>query len=644
MNKIDILLDILEFKPPSNELDPYLMTVELLNSGCKKFKISEKQYLQLKESIENYNLNVYTCFSDYSFIWSSPDKFSFLKVAFSGKMLTNSYQELESHKVLLSCNSNDCEQEETNLTIGELDELVKEVLNHNLSHLFNIDQISESYGEIGEIEIFQKNTSYPYQNDVTINAYLKKQYGIFMEPGMGKSKTALDTAATLLKNGLIKNCLIFPPANLIENWTGEIKTHVFDELHDYFQIISNKNLEKKTKNLKEITRIKHEIKDLKSKKEIESIINAKKMELDDLLPISEKYLREIKSGETLIIIDEYHNFKNPQSQKTKYLLSLLTNESKILLLTGTPFSKDFQDMYVTFKIFGFLNSGINWFKFKNEFFDPVYNGFGGVEKLILKPKLEKLKDLLILAMKKKSSWLKKSDELDLPEQNYVLHYYTPSEEQKAVINLTLNEMPIPEGIDLKKMPFSNKELKGCLIKIMQIQGGFYLKDDKYYELEINNKFKLLVEILEKIKNEKIIIFCVFTAEADLITKKLNALGFRCICKHGKLKKKISSQAINDFKSENFDILVATGDSAGTGLTLIDGCNIIYYSNNFNFITREQTEGRIHRVGQKRNCVYHDLLSVGGVDEIIYNCLKRKMISKSEMFSKLRNLKQEAKTK
>ena len=83
--------------------------------------------------------------------------------------------------------------------------------------------------------------------------------------------------------------------------------------------------------------------------------------------------------------------------------------------------------------------------------------------------------------------------------------------------------------------------------------------------------------------------------------------------------------------------MATGDSAGTGLTLIEGCTIIYYSNNFNAVTREQAEGRIHRVGQKRDCTYHDLLSIGGVDEIIFNCIKRKIINKNEMFEKLKQL-------
>ncbi|MBY0540798.1 MAG: DEAD/DEAH box helicase [Campylobacterales bacterium] len=645
MNKIDILLDIVEFKVINENDEKACIVLECLNSGFQKFNISHKQYTNLKNKINLFINNVFICFNNYNFIWADSDNIDFLKNIFKGEVVFSNEQLLENHPVTLSCNDI-LEQNEINTQnkytkpkeydIGNIvsdEELLKELELHFATNLFNVS--SNGLVDIENVQLFQKNESYDFQNQVSKLAVINNQYGMFMEAGTGKSKTSIDAACTLLKNGEITKCLIIPPANLINNWKEEIEKHCDSDLISKILVFSNKNLEKNERNKKEILELKNLIKSTKNNAEIILL----KDKIKELQPITEQYISEIKSGKILLIIDESHNIKNPLAQKTKYLFSILSENSRVFLLSATPFPKEFQDMFVTLKIFNIINKKTNWYQFKNFFYIEEKNGFGGVEKLILKPEKEYLSKLIISRLKNKASFVKKINVLNLPEQIYKVHYYEPSEEQSSLIQNILNDTPIPEHIKITSIPFSNKQLKDSIIRIMQIQGGFYLKDGKFYELEINNKFKLLLKLLTEYKNEKIIIFCAFTAEADLINSKLNDLGFKSICKHGKLKKKVSEEAINKFKNEDFDILVATGDSAGTGVTLIQGCTIIYYSNNFNSVTREQAEGRIHRVGQTRDCTYHDLLSYGGVDEIIFNCLKRKIINKDGMFKKLRQLKE-----
>lgn len=647
MNKIDILLDIVEFEAPLYENEKAKITLKLLNSGHKKFFLSLKQYQNLKDKINKYRDNVFCCYGDFSYIWSDADQFNFLESSFNATKLFTYNQFCEKHSVLLSCNNGIRTQNINNsysynsnnynkdydISIMASNELLKEELEkYNAHHLINYNYIGQN--NIDDVKLVLKNKSYEYQEQTSKLAIVNNQFGMFMEPGLGKTKTALDAMATLFKNKQIKKCLVFPPANLVNNWKEEINKHCHKLYIPKIEVYSNKDLEKLVKNKKKIEEIEIQLKTETVKKKIKEL----KSELLLIKPIPEQYLEEIKSGEVLIILDEFHNFKNPLAQKTQYLLSILSELSKIFVLTATPYPKGFEDMFVTFKIFNIINKNINWFQFKNFFFDEIKNGFGGVEKKVLKKDKVYLSKLIHSRLKAKSVWFMKKDVLDLPEQNYITHYYEASPEQNAIIQNILNETPIPDHINPNSMPFSNKELRDSLIKIMQIQGGFYLdKEGNFCELEVNNKFKLLLEILEEHKGEKIIIFCAFTAEADLINKKINNLGYRSVCKHGKLKKKIGEAAISQFKSADFDILVATGDSAGTGFTLIDGCTIIYYSNNFNSVTREQAEGRIHRVGQTRDCTYHDLLSIGGVDEIVYNCIKRKQISKNQMFAKLKSL-------
>ena len=423
-NKIDILLDIVEFKTPQFETEKAAITLELLNSGFKKFEISFKQYMNLKDKIEKRKDNVFICYGSYSYIWADCDQFNFLENTFKAEKLFSYQQFCEKHNVLISCNNTIPQtynshkyQNDYDVSIIASDDLLEAELNkHGYLKLVNFDY--KFRNDIENVTLVQKNTSYDYQNQISKLSCLNDTFGLFLEAGLGKTKTSLDTCCTLLKNKLIKKVLILPPANLMNNWTEEIEKHCAKTYQSKFLIISNKNLEKMTKYKTEINDLKKLIVNSKTKKEEKEL----QLKLEELMPITEQYKDEIINGEVLIILDEFHNFKNPLSQKSQYLLSILGEKSRVLVLSATPFPKGFQDMFVTFKIFNIISKDINWFQFKNFFFNEEKNGFGGVEKLILKKDKEYLSKLIYSRLKGKSVFLKKTDALDLPEQNYMIHY------------------------------------------------------------------------------------------------------------------------------------------------------------------------------------------------------------------------------
>ena len=54
------------------------------------------------------------------------------------------------------------------------------------------------------------------------------------------------------------------------------------------------------------------------------------------------------------------------------------------------------------------------------------------------------------------------------------------------------------------------------------------------------------------------------------------------------------------------------------------CNyVIYYSNDFSWETRSQSEDRVHRQGQKNKVHYIDIIARNTIDERIYSCLQEK---------------------
>ena len=69
--------------------------------------------------------------------------------------------------------------------------------------------------------------------------------------------------------------------------------------------------------------------------------------------------------------------------------------------------------------------------------------------------------------------------------------------------------------------------------------------------------------------------------------------------------------------------IANTQTAGMGLNLTAASIVYYYSNDFSLENRLQSEDRNHRIGQKNNVVYKDLMCIGTIDEKVRKALSRK---------------------
>jgi SNF2 family DNA or RNA helicase len=92
--------------------------------------------------------------------------------------------------------------------------------------------------------------------------------------------------------------------------------------------------------------------------------------------------------------------------------------------------------------------------------------------------------------------------------------------------------------------------------------------------------------------------------------------------YGAVTKKNRIEAINKFSKES-QFFIANKTCAGYGLNLQFCRNAIYYSNDFDFATRMQSEDRIHRIGQEDEVYIYDIYAAGTVDRQILNCLFKK---------------------
>jgi SNF2 family DNA or RNA helicase len=86
------------------------------------------------------------------------------------------------------------------------------------------------------------------------------------------------------------------------------------------------------------------------------------------------------------------------------------------------------------------------------------------------------------------------------------------------------------------------------------------------------------------------------------------------------------RVIKDFQNPDSPLRFFVGNTqtGGYGITLTEAQNVIYYSNNFDLEKRLQSEDRAHRIGQKNNVTYVDLVAKDTVDEKIVTALRNKL--------------------
>ena len=77
-------------------------------------------------------------------------------------------------------------------------------------------------------------------------------------------------------------------------------------------------------------------------------------------------------------------------------------------------------------------------------------------------------------------------------------------------------------------------------------------------------------------------------------------------------------------------LVGTPSTGGYGITLTAANTVIYYSNGYDLEKRLQSEDRAHRIGQKKNVTYIDIIAEKTVDEKIQESLRKKINIASEV--------------
>jgi SNF2 family DNA or RNA helicase len=166
-----------------------------------------------------------------------------------------------------------------------------------------------------------------------------------------------------------------------------------------------------------------------------------------------------------------------------------------------------------------------------------------------------------------------------------------------------------------------------MLRMQQVLSGHLKTDDGDMVYFPSRRMDVLQELLEE-HSGKAIIWSRFRYDIQQITAMLNnTFGEGCAASYyGDTSDDVRNDIVRNFQDPNHPLRFFVGNpaTAGYGLTLTEANLCVYYANDYNLETRLQSEDRAHRIGQRNNVTYIDLIAAGSIDEKIVEALRAKI--------------------
>lgn len=421
----------------------------------------------------------------------------------------------------------------------------------------------------------------------------RKNFGLFMEMGTGKTKVILDLLGNYYKDGQVKRpSLIVAPVAVINNWKREAALN-----QPHLRVVVAQGTQ--GKKLLAIDQVKQGLADV-------VVIN-----YESLWRLAEDFSIEWFA----MVLDESTRIKHRGTQQAKAIIKLGRAASRKYIMTGTPAPNSPLELYNQIRFLDESVFGSSWYAFRDRY--AIMGGYGGYQVLGWKnlPELtQKLASISYRVLKK--------DCLDLPEKVYK-EYRMPMEKDQAKFYKELADDLITTiaGTDIVATVVLAK-----LTKLRQIASGFVYRDDgATINLDKNPKLDQLEILLQEIApRHKVVIWTSFREELTLVSAICSKLGLKWVKLDGTINAKERDNVVQNFQNdETVRVFIGQQHAGGIGITLTAADYCIFFSNDYSHEIRVQAEDRLHRIGQRNQVTYIDLIMKGTLDSTIRRMLTNK---------------------
>lgn len=334
--------------------------------------------------------------------------------------------------------------------------------------------------------------------------------------------------------------------------------------------------------------------------EINKITNKKVLIINYDLIFRREFFLTLK--DFTLLLDESSIIQNEKSKRAKFILKL--NPKNVILLSGTPVSGKYENLYSQCKLLG-------W-NITKELYDKQYVNYksidvgGYIYKVVDKNNPYKNVERLKQKLREHGAVFLKTEEcFDLPKQNFV-------------------------RINIKKTKDYEKFLKDSIVKVNKdvLVGDTNLVKRMYLRKlcgEYNKEKLQAFEDLISSTQDRLLVFYNFNNELEIL--KNIAI---------KLEKPISEfngevKNLSNYENEENSVTFIQYQAGSMGLNLQKANKIIYFTLTETSELFEQSKKRIHRIGQEKTCFYYLLICENSIEESILKSLEIKKDFTDDLF-------------
>jgi len=428
----------------------------------------------------------------------------------------------------------------------------------------------------------------PFAHQKTTAAFLtlNKKAFCFNEQGTGKTASAIWAADFLMQQGKVKRALVICPLSIMDSaWRNDLFTFAMHRTVD----VAHGSKAKRSQIINNGSEF--------------VIINYDGVEIvaDDIA----------NGGFDCIIVDEATHYKNAQTKRWKTLRKLVTDDTWLWMMTGTPAAQSPLDAYGLAKLVNphavprFFGSWRDMVMYK-------YTQF----KWLPKPDAT---DIVFNALQPAIRYTK--DEcLDLPDMTYVKRFVELTRQQKKYYD-TLRTRLVMEAAG-EEVTAQNAAIG--MNKLLQISAGAVYTDDKeVLEFDIKHRYNVLREVIDE-TSQKTLVFVPFKHTIDILTDKLRADGYTAEVIRGDVSAAKRTEIFERFQNmPDPKILVIQPQAAAHGVTLTAANTVVWWGPTSSLETYAQANARVHRSGQKHKCTVVQLVG-SHVEKRVYSLLDNRI--------------------
>ncbi len=416
---------------------------------------------------------------------------------------------------------------------------------------------------------------------------LNEEVALFDEQGLGKTKIVIEALCLAMKRGEIEGALVVAPMSLLYNWEQEVVKHSF-----LIPIVLRGT--EKEKRYKFLTGANFYITNY------EAVV----AELS-------RIKRFCKSFRVAIVLDESARVKDPETKTANALFQIREYSRKRIIISGTPVANNPIDLWAQYF---FIDGGKllgDDFKTYKARFNERSTSYGA--------ELKELQEQVTANSIRRC----KNDVLQLPGKTFTNVYADLSDIQNDMYNLLREELKIEvENIDGDIITDEADNILKKLLRLTQIASNPVLIDKGYVGEPA--KYIVLDKLISDIvaRDEKVIIWTSFVENILLLKNRYSVHKPLVIYGQVPIKDRASIVSIFQDRDEN-RILIANPAAAREGLTLTRANNAIYLDRNFNLVDYLQSQDRIHRISQTKECKIYKIIARNTIDEYIDRIIELK---------------------